>query len=185
MPSLEDNRAEVDAAVVKNALLGDKSALAQIYDTYARSIYRYHVSRTGNAPEAEDLTAQTFLAMIEALPRYHHRGHFSAWIFQIARNKAMDFFRKNHLQASLDFSLVDLNSGELIETVIDRQAYQHLGYLLRQLNEEERELIRLRFVAELSFVEIAALLGRKEDAVRKALKRLLERLYSQMEVQNA
>ena len=52
---------------------GIESALAHIYDTYAKPIYRYHHSRVSNAPDAEDLTSQTFMAVIEALPRYQHR----------------------------------------------------------------------------------------------------------------
>jgi RNA polymerase sigma-70 factor (ECF subfamily) len=55
---------------------------------------------------------------------------------------------------------------------------------MQTLADEERELIRLRYVAQLSFVEIAELMGGKEDAVRKSLTRLLRRLANQMEVQN-
>jgi len=171
--------------VVGQAQHGDKSALGQIYDAYARPIYRYHYSRTGNTHDAEDLTAQTFVAVIEALPRYQHRGHFTAWIFQIARNKAMNHFRKNHNQESLDFSPADLTHAEPIDTVINRQAQAKLRHLLSLLDDDERELIRLRYSAGLSFVEMATLLGRKEDAVRKSLKRLLERLSKEMEVENA
>jgi len=185
MTDREENRAEPDVLVVQQAQRGDKSALAQVYDFYARAIYRYHYSRTGNLHDAEDLSAQTFLALLEALPRYQHRGHFSAWIFQIARSKAMDHFRKNHKQELLSFSPADLTHAEPLEAIIDQQVYQRLSQLLGSLDDNEKELIRLRYSARLSFVEIANLLGRKEDAVRKSLKRLLERLYKEMEVENA
>ena len=185
MTQPEENRTEPDAFVIQQAQQGGKSALAQVYDIYARSIYRYHYSRTGNILDAEDLTAQTFLAVIEALPRYRDRGHFTAWIFQIARNKAMDHFRKNHKQEALSFSLKDLTHAEPLDVIIDQQALQRLSQLLGLLEDDERELIRLRHSAGLSFVEMAVLLGRKDDAVRKALKRLLERLYNEMEVENA
>jgi len=56
---------------------------------------------------------------------------------------------------------------------------------LRLLEDDERELIRLRFTAELSFVQIGQLLGRSEDAVRKSIRRILDRLAVQMEAQNA
>jgi RNA polymerase sigma factor (sigma-70 family) len=72
----------------------------------------------------------------------------------------------------------------LLENVIDDQALDKLRRLFNALDEDEREQLRLRFVGELSFVEIGALLGRKEDAVRKSVQRILVRLYGQMEVRN-
>ena len=62
MENENPRRLEVDSKTVQRALEGNQSALAQIYDTYAKPIYRYHFSRVDNAPDAEDLTAQTFLA---------------------------------------------------------------------------------------------------------------------------
>jgi RNA polymerase sigma factor (sigma-70 family) len=85
----------------------------------------------------------------------------------------------------LSFSLKDLTHAEPLDVIIDQQTLQRLSQLLGLLETDERELIRLRYSAGLSFVEMAVLLGRKEDAVRKALKRLLERLYNEMEVENA
>ena len=175
----------VDSETIQRALKGDRSALAQIYDTHARPIYRYHYSRAGNAADAEDLTSQTFMAVIEALPRYQHRNHFTAWVFQIARSKLMDHFRRNHAHSEIDEWVADPAQVDALEAVVRDEVHVRLMSLLHLLDEDERELIRLRYSAELSFVEIAHLLGRKEDAVRKALRRVLDRLSIQMEAQNA
>jgi RNA polymerase sigma-70 factor (ECF subfamily) len=179
-----NERPQVDDSTVQKAVNGDGAALAQIYDAYARDIYRYTFSKVENSSDAEDLTAQTFMAVLESLRSYRHRGQFSAWIFQIARNKVMDHFRRSKhdpLEIPHDIAYSD---GTL-ERIIKGQDYERLASLMQTLAEEERELIRLRYVAQLSFVEMAGLLGRKEDAVRKSLTRLLERLSNQMEVQNA
>ena len=184
MENENPRRLDMDSKTVQRALEGNQSALAQIYDTYAKPIYRYHHSRVGNAPDAEDLTAQTFLAVLESLTRYQHRDNFTAWIFQIARNKLMDHFRKNHNQGEIHESVVDPAQGDVLEAVVRDESRARLKSLLHLLDEEERELIRLRYTAELSFVEIAQLLGRKEDAVRKAIRRILDRLSIQMEAQN-
>ena len=184
MENENPRRLEVDSKTVQRALEGDQSAFAQIYDAYAKPIYRYHLSRVGNAPDAEDLTAQTFLAVIESLVRYQHRDNFTAWIFQIARNKLMDHFRRNHSHGEIHESVVDPAQGDVLEAVVRDESRVRLKSLLHLLNEEDRELIRLRYTAELSFVEIAQLLGRKEDAVRKAIRRILDRLSIQMEAQN-
>jgi RNA polymerase sigma-70 factor (ECF subfamily) len=168
---------------------GSATALAAIYDAYARRIYRYFFSRVENEAEADDLTAQTFLKVIEALPRYRHRGQFTAWIFQIARNNAMDYFRGNHNQRlsghlsadSLDLPVADSTLDEMI----DQQAIAALRRHIHALDESDRELLRLRFVVDLTYPEIAELLGRKEDAVRKAINRLTQHLYWQMEASRA
>ncbi len=184
MENENPRRLDVDVDVIQRALEGNRSALAQIYDTYAKPIYRYHHSRVGNAPDAEDLTAQTFLAVIESLVRYQHRDNFTAWIFQIARNKLMDHFRRNHSHGEINESVVDPAQSDVLDALVRNESRARLKSLLHLLDEEERELIRLRYTAELSFVEIAQLLGRKEDAVRKAIRRILDRLSIQMEAQN-
>jgi len=178
-----DKHSEIDNTVIEKAIAGNPSALALIYDSYARDIYRYSYSRVGNAADAEDLAAQTFMAVIESLPRYRHRSYFSAWIFQIAHSKVMDYFRK-HKRDPIDIPLDAAYSDDVLDHIIKSQTYERLSALLKTLKEDERELIRLRYAVQLSFVEIAALLGRKEDTVRKSLNRIIERLSNQMEVQN-
>jgi RNA polymerase sigma-70 factor, ECF subfamily len=178
-----NKHSEIDNSIVEKAIAGDAIALAMVYDSYVKDIYRYLYSRVGNRADAEDLTVQTFMAVIASLARYRHRGYFSAWIFKIARNQAMDFFRKQR-RDPIELPKDAAYPVEVVEQIIEGQAYENLSQLLKNLKEEEQELLRLRFAMELSFVEIAQLLGRKEDAVRKSINRILERLYSQMEVQN-
>lgn len=177
-PSLDD-------ALILNAVKSDENALAAVYDYYARRIHRYFYNRVENSEDAEDLTAQTFMSVIEALPRYQHRGQFTAWIFQIARSKAMDFFRRNHSHAREEANVTGKVSDDTLERVIRGQTIETLRTVIRMLGEDEREMLRLRFVSDLTYLEIAQLLGRKEDAVRKSLNRILERLHAQMEAINA
>lgn len=176
--------AEINAQVISRAAQGDRAALALIYDSYVGDVYRYAYSRIGDAADAEDVTAQTFMAVIETLPRYRDRGSFSGWIFQIAYSKTMDLFRKQRRKPG-DIPLDAAYSDEVLEQVVKGQMVDQLSLLLKDLDEDERELIRLRFVAGLSWVEIATVLVRKEDAVRKSLTRTLERLHRQIEVKNA
>ena len=175
----------LDDAHIMNAVKGDENALAAVYDFYARRIYRYFYNRVGNSEDAEDLTAQTFMSVIGALPRYQHRGQFTAWVFQIARSKAMDFFRSNHSHKQEEADVTVKVADDTLERIIQGQTIETLRAIIRLLGEDERELLRLRFVSDLTYLEIAKLLGRKEDAVRKSLNRILERLHAQMEATNA
>jgi len=175
---------DVNKEVITKAVSGDKASMTIIYDAYARRLYRYFYSRGMNAMDAEDLLTQTFLKVLETLPHYRHNGRFTAWIFQIARNKAVDHFRRTRSMSSLDENIIDHSeTNNVLENVIKNQSVEKLRRLLQSLNEVELEMLRLRFVADLSYVDIAALMNRKEDAVRKSIQRILGRLYGQMELQ--
>ncbi|MGD8456760.1 MAG: sigma-70 family RNA polymerase sigma factor [Anaerolineales bacterium] len=177
-------RVAIERKTIHRALAGDESALANIYDVYAKPLYRYHYSRVGNAADAEDLTSQTFMAVMEALPSYRDRGRFTAWLFQIARNKAVDYFRSNPGVGEMTEAVADPTQIDALEAVYNKETRGILKSLLQSLDEEDRELLRLRFTAELSFVQMGHLLGRSDDAVRKAVRRILDRLAVQMEAKN-
>jgi RNA polymerase sigma-70 factor (ECF subfamily) len=185
MENEESQPGALEPRTIHRALTGDEAALAEIYDAYAKPIYRYHYSRVGNAADAEDLTSQTFMAVVEALPRYQDRGRFTAWMFKIARNKVMDHFRQNPGLRAMTETVADPAQTDALEAIDQNEARARLKSLLRSLDENERELLRLRFTAELSFVQMGHLLGRSEDAVRKSVRRILDRLAVQMEAQHA
>lgn len=151
-----------------------------LYNHYVRPIFRYLYSRIGTFQEAEDLTAQTFLAALEALPRYRDRGCFAAWLFGIARRKAADHFRRRPPAALEDIgavaAAVDVSAEVSRKDEIDR-----LKALIRELPDEDREWIRLHFTAGLTFREMSVLCGKSEDATKKAVYRLLAKLQSRLE----
>jgi len=158
----------------------DPSKFTALYDRYLRPIYRYLYSRVGNASDAEDLTAQTFLSAFEALPRYRHQGHFSAWLFTIARNRVRDHYRPRTVEMPLNESQPNPADDPLVQVVRSDQL-AHMAKAIRSLSEGEKELIRLRFAAELSFSEIGECLGKREEAVKKSFYRLMTRLQRQLE----
>jgi RNA polymerase sigma-70 factor (ECF subfamily) len=121
------------------------------------------------------------MAAYEALERYQERDQFSAWLFRIARNKLNDHFRRSRREARLEAEEEKLEQEDVLGTLIRAEELSRIRFIIRNLSEEEQELLRLRYVAELSFVEIGDLLGRREDTVKKSVYRLLARLKSQME----
>lgn len=124
--------------------------------TFSRSIdvpngsfNRCFYSRVENAEDAEDLTGQTFMSIIEALPRYQHRGPFTAWVFQIARSRVMDFFRRNPSRVREEADVDGRVFDDRLEKVIQGRTIQRLQLNIQLLDEDERELLRLRFVPDL------------------------------------
>ena len=162
----------------------DPLAFARLYDLYSTSIYRYLYSRVGNQADAEDLTGQTFLTALEKINRYRERGRFKAWLFTIARNKALDHFRKKRAEVVLDVAEIHTGQNDMLANLIQSEQIQELSALIRSLTQKERELLRLRYVADLSYAEIATVLGKRKDAVKKSLYRLQARLQNQLEVKN-
>ncbi len=157
----------------------DPASFALLYDRHVQSIYRYVYSRVGRRAAAEDVTSQAFLSALEALPRYRHRGRFEAWLFSIARSKVMDYFRQRAAagkRAGEPLLEADPSGDEA-----PAEDVRGLRAVLRSLPEEERELLRLRYAAGLTFGKMASVLGRKEEAVKKSVYRLLARIRVSME----
>jgi RNA polymerase sigma-70 factor (ECF subfamily) len=149
-----------------------------IYDRWAVPIYQYFCFRTGESTSAEDLTSQLFLSAFQALPRYQHRGHFAAWLFAIARNLSKEYFRKSHREVPLEAANHLLAMSDPSLEAAQQDEIVRLRRMVQSLPEEDQELIRLRYVADLSFADMAIILKKREDAVKKALYRLQARLQS-------
>jgi RNA polymerase sigma-70 factor (ECF subfamily) len=152
------------------AAIKDPAAFGRLYNHYVQPVYRYLYSRVGTVHDAEDLTSQTFMTAYESLPRYRERGYFAAWLFRIARSRLIDYLRGSRRE-------IGLQAAEKGSTVQDT-----LGQVIQdeEMNQLQT-LICLRYVADLSFAEMAGVLGKREDAVKKSVYRLLARLKSRME----
>ena len=162
----------------------DPKVFGELYKLYVEQVFRYLYSKIGNLHDAEDVTSQTFLAAFESFDKFRQDGHFASWLFGIARNKAMDHFRRrdrsSHIEVSSEIPVEDNTLASMIKT----EQAEVLSKLIQALPEEDRELLRLRFLAEMSYPEIARCIHRNEEAVKKTTYRLLARLHSQLEVSN-
>jgi RNA polymerase sigma-70 factor (ECF subfamily) len=160
----------------------DPAAFRPVYEKWLPRVYRYFYFRVGNEKDAEDLASQVFLQAFEAIPRYRDRARFSTWLFTIAHSRMVDYYRRKRAVISLD-EVEEMPITDDFSARSDRkEEIQQVLSLLKSLPEDEQELIRLRFVADLSYGEIGDILHRREDSVRKATTRLLQRLQSMMEV---
>ena len=156
-----------------------------LYRKWLKPVYRYFYFRVGSVKDAEDLSAQVFLKAYQDLPRYRSRGAFSAWLFTIAHARLVDHYRRDGRKAAREVPIEELaipaGTADLPAQAARKDEIEQVFALLKNLNEKEQTLIRLRFMAELSYKEIGQILHCKEDTARKSVARLLERMKKQME----
>jgi len=172
-----------EEAFLIKAACTDPSAFKKLFQSNIRQIYRYIFSKVGESKEAEDLTAQVFLAALEGLPRYRHNGYFSAWLFSIARHKVSDHFRSQHPDIWIETAFRETSrSGDPLSSLIQTEEAHRMSELIHSLDEQDQELLRLRFVAELNFGEIAQLSNSNIEKTKKRIYRLLAYLRQQLEL---
>jgi RNA polymerase sigma-70 factor, ECF subfamily len=175
----------LEEASLFKAACSDPAVFNQLYLAYIRPIYRYIYCKVGDVKLSEDLTAQVFLEALESLPRYHHNGHFSAWLFSIARHKVVDHYRTQ--RSDLPIEVTDGESDNKVDplsTLIQTEETQRISKFIHLLDEQDQELLRLRFVAELNFAEIARLINSNMEATKKRFYRLLAHLRQQLELEH-
>lgn len=168
-----------DAALVARAKV-DKEAFGELYERYVGRIYNYLFYRTGNTHDAEDLTARVFQRALNGLGGYTSRGlPFSAWLYRIAHNLVANWHRdqgrRRHLPLH-ELTAHDLRglSAEAPEAAAETGEEQaRLLAAIRRLPEDRQELLRLKFVEQLSNVEIGAVLDRSEGAIKSLYHRTL------------
>lgn len=158
----------------------DPEAFGELFDRYALKIYRYTYSRVRHHESAEDITSQVFHDAFENISQYRPVAPFSAWLFTIARRRIADFFRKSNPVTALTEELPQ-DRPEILDQLGAQEEHQRLAGQLEALDEDERELLRLRFAAEMPYKDIAALVNKKSGAVKIAIYRILDRLKANME----
>jgi len=169
-----------EAAMIKT----DRKPFVEWYDESAERVFRFLCARLSSTEDAQDLTSQTFLKAWQAYPNLKRPERFIPWVFTIARNLANDQYRrKKPLALPLDESAPDPQANP-VDDAIKNQFRTRLRELVAELKEDERELLYLRYQADLNFREIAQVVRRSESAIKKQHLRLLARLQSQMELEN-
>ena len=164
--------------LVERAQLGDRSALEELYLIHFDRIYSYLHMSVGSRHDAEDLTTQTFVKMLESIGRFRWQSvPFSAWLFRIAHNLAMDHFRARRRwqpEEEVPEPAVEEDSAE--EQALASIGAASLLELIARLSPEQRQVLTLKFVFRFSNGQAAAILDKTEGAVKSLQHRALTSL---------
>lgn len=170
-----------EKVVVERAQQGDEASLSLLYEFYFPRVYRYVASRVERTDDAEDVTSEIFLRVVDKLDSFSWRGlPFGAWVFRIARNEVIDHARKQKTRGA---------TTELSETIPDWRQTQDeavtTGMLLDAVRDAasrlpgaQRDVLALRFGAGLSVAETAAVLKKSENNVKVLQHNAVKKLKS-------
>ena len=164
--------------LVARAQQGDRDALEELYLEHFERIYSYLHMTVGNRHDAEDLTTQTFLKMLESIGKFRWgTAPFSAWLFRIAHNLAIDHFRaRRRWQPEEEVPEPPQVESSAEEEALKVLSNENMFDLIEQLSDEQRQVLILKFVFDFSNLEAATVLDKTEGAVKSLQHRALASL---------
>ncbi len=177
------------AGIVQRAQNGEAAAFGQLYELFSDRVYRYVAYRVDSNADAEDITEDIFIRMLEAIGSFRWRDvPFAAWLMRIAHNRVIDHYRRGRVRAATPLDDApplpsrDRDPQERIETFSD---LQDLRLAMAGLTDLQRQVISLRFGSDLSIVETAKAMNRNEGAIKalqhSAIRALRRRMLAQDE----
>lgn len=179
----DENDSNEESILIERAKT-DKDAFGQLYERYVDRIYNYVYYRTGNAADAEDLTARIFERAFNHIGNYRDQGvPFSAWLYRIAHNLVANWHRDRSRRkiVSIDdvsqWVITDHGPEFAAQLTQDKEA---LLEALSRLPSDRQELLFLKFVERLSNAEIGDIMGRSEGAIKSLYHRTLLALREDM-----
>jgi RNA polymerase sigma-70 factor (ECF subfamily) len=170
--------------LVERAQQGDRTAIEELYLIHFDRIYSYLHMTVGNRHDAEDLTTQTFLKMLESIGRFRWQAApFSAWLFRIAHNLSMDHFRSRR-RWQPEEEVPEPHGSE--EPSAELEAMQSIGRqsmleLIDTLSPEQQQVLTLKFVFNFPNADVAKILDKTEGAIKSLQHRALASLQKQVQ----
>jgi RNA polymerase sigma-70 factor, ECF subfamily len=171
---------EVDLeGLVRRARAGNHDALGELYDRFRDRVARFATGRLGDAEKAEDVTSETFEAMLRGLRGYRPGTDFEAWLFTIAHRRVADHFRRQARRRELRLEEAAGSPGDggalagPEEAVLAAERRAEVAVAFRRLRPDQQEVLALRVLGGLSAAQVGKVIGKSEGAVRVAQHRAL------------
>lgn len=166
-----------DITYVKKCQSGDSESFAVLYDRYIQKIYRFVYYKVFDREAAEDIVADTFLKAFDRIGGYDsEKGSFSSWLYRIARNSVIDQYRSKQETANIEDAF-DLGFEDRLPEKIDaKESFRQISEYLKTLSPKQREIIILRVWNDLSYKEIAEIVGGSEGAAKMMFLRSIREI---------
>jgi len=171
--------------LVKQAIDGDVETFGELYSIYLDRIYRYVFYQVHNKVTAEDLTEEIFMKAWRGIGKYRWKGQpFSAWLYRIAHNHVIDYFRTSRQHQPLDWE-IPADGDQPQQELETKQIQQSLLRAISSLPQQQKQVITLKFIEDLDNRTIEHIMGKSQGAIRvmqmRALAALRQILNEEME----
>lgn len=160
-----------------------ESIFHRLYDSYHQDVFQFLIYLVNNRSVAEDLSHEVYVRVMKSYERFQGRSSEKTWLFAIAKNVAIDYFRKNAVRKSHSFDAFDWESEKLVSTLQTPEAFIELNDDMRMLLEalgkctgDQKMVIIMRYFQELSIAETAAILNWTEGKVKTTQHRAIKSL---------
>jgi len=150
-------------------------AFDEIYEYYLPRIFGYVMNRSGSREIAEDVTSQTFFKAMAKIKSFKYKGYsFGAWLYRIAHNNLMDYYRKNPNPVDMDPEDAKSESSETEKEAVQSEKKKAVLKILKKLPEQYQQVLSLRFFEEMTNAEMAEILGCRKSTLAVKLHRSLK-----------
>jgi len=155
-----------------------EAELAGLYPEYYDRIARYAAAHTGNRLDGEDIAGEVFLRALKSLGSYRKQGvPMQAWLFKIAHNLVVDCLRQKNRRRTVDIESVILESPANPAAAAERDIeMERVTMAMSRLTGDQKQVLTLRFLGELSSKETAQVMGKTDGAVREMQRAALAKL---------
>lgn len=170
-----------DEIYIQRFKSGESTAFGELYDRYSKKIYRYVYYKIFNKEVTEDIVSDVFYKALERIDSYDpKKGLFSAWLYRIARNTVIDKYRMKRETVDIE-DIFDLGEDERTEEKLDAEAtLKKISKYLETLTPKQREIVILRVWEEMSYKEIAEIVGGTEGSVKMTFSRTIREVREKM-----
>lgn len=158
--------------------------MEEVYEKYAKLVYKYLISLSCNSEIAQELTQETFYSAIKNVNNFRYDSSIKNWLCKIAKNKFINYYKKQ--KKYKEISLEDIEEFLLLDESIEenyekREDLIHIYQKLHKLDENSKEVVLLRIKGEMSYKEIASIMDKTEEWARITFYRAKMKLREELE----
>jgi RNA polymerase sigma factor (sigma-70 family) len=174
----------MDSVLVKKAISGDTEALSLLIDKYKNNAYNLAISIVKDKESAKDITQDSFLKVLENIDRFKSESKFSTWLYRIVYNESLQYIHKSKRIIITDIESAKIENYSDVSSSIDDK-YQDLDLYkaIENLDDNERNIILLFYLAEKSIKEINTVTGLNIPNIKVILHRARKKLFESLKLE--